>query len=115
MTSRRDSARGHVTNELDGMIRLALHERVASAVPSPEAWGRIRERVERLDGLRRAWIRRAPDLALQAVIAVLARVDVLLPAFEISTSPPDDCIARGYDLAWMPILDEHRMVMRLVC
>jgi len=115
MTSRRDSACGCVTNELDGMVELALHERVAGAVPSPEAWERIRGRVERLDGLGRAWIWRTPDLVMQAAIAVLARVDVLLPAFELSSNPRDECIAWGYDLGWVPILDEHRMVMRLVC
>jgi len=115
MTSRRDSERRRVTSELDGMVRLALHERVAGAVPSPQAWEQIRGRVERLEGLRRAWIWQVPDLIVQAAVAVLARVDVLLPAFELPTDPPDDCIVHGYGLAWVPILDEHRMVMRLVC
>ena len=115
MTSRRDLAGERVTSELDSMIGLALHERVAGAVPSPETWEHIRGRVERLDGLRRAWIWQAPDLVMRAAISVLARVDVLLPVFDPSSNPRDECIAWGYDLGWVPILDEHRMVMRLVC
>ena len=115
MTSRRDLAGERVTSELDSMIGLALHERVAGAVPSPETWEHIRGRVERLDGLKRAWIWRAPDLVMRAAVAVLARVDVLLPAFDLSSNSPDECVDLGYGLGWVPILDEHRMVMRLVC
>ena len=115
MTSRRDLAGGRVTSELDSMIGLALHERVAGAVPPPETWEHIRGRVERLDGLRRAWIWQAPNLVMRAATTVLARVDVLLSAFDPSFNSPDECIAREYDLGWVPILDEHRMVMRLVC
>jgi len=115
MTSRSDSVGSRTTNELDSMIRVALHERVAGAVPPPDAWERTRGRIERLDELKRAWLWKVPDLVVQAAVAVLARVDVLLPVSEMSLNQQGEWMGKRYDLMWVPILDEHRMVMRLVC
>lgn len=115
MTSRRRMLAGLSADELDALIRWALHESVAGATPPPDVWARIQGHVERLVALRQAWIWRVPDLVADAVTACLSRVDVLLLGLETPPIQRDERIMMGrHHVGWVRVLDHHRLVMRLV-
>jgi hypothetical protein len=115
MTLHRYIAEEQTTDELDSLIQWALHESVAGAAPSPHAWERVLQGVDRLATLGQARIRRIPDVLLQVAAACLLRVDVFLPALETPAVQRDEHVSWGDDTEWMRILDQHRQVMPLVC
>jgi hypothetical protein len=47
MTSHKDVSGKYAADELDGLVRWALREKVSGAVPSPHVWERVARRVER--------------------------------------------------------------------
>ena len=111
MTSRSETSR---SDSLDVLIRCALRGRMAGAVPPPSMWGRIRARVERVNVFRRALLGMGLDMPLKAVAAWLSWVDKLLPIYEAPTAHAGEHVLARCDPRWA-LLDQHRMVMRLVC
>jgi hypothetical protein len=112
MTSRRDEGRS--ADELDDMIQAALCESVAGATPPLSVWKRIQKSIERPATLGQAWTWKRVASLLKAAAAYLSRVDALIMALETPSIQWDGNRTAGYDLDWV-WLNQHRMIMRLVC
>jgi len=74
MTSRRSMSARYSADELDGLIRWVLQERVAGAYPAPGVWERVCARVERsVPGSGGRFCR-----GYRAVVAELSRIGAFL-------------------------------------
>ncbi|HID63980.1 MAG TPA: hypothetical protein EYP49_14760 [Anaerolineae bacterium] len=112
MTSRKGVLERCSTDELGGLIRWALRERVVGAIPLPCVWERIKERAEQptawsLMGLRFA-------RGYRAVIARLSRVDAFLSAQIASwTWPENGLVEWRRDYRFTRFLDQYVFLLQL--
>ena len=110
MTSRSDRWLRDSDDQLDVLIRCAVRERAAGAVPSRGAWERIRYTIKRSGGFWQAWSRLGTQV--EAIGMYLAGEDSGLPGRDDRVWRPGGGAPRAYDLHWTR-LNRHQ-VMRLV-
>jgi len=110
MISRKGVLERSPADELDGLIRWALRERVDGAVPSPQVWERIRERVERRAAPK--WARL--DLTFLSTLVVWLLADTCPPSFVIlQPTWRGEIVMRKHDLAGARALGRNYLATRL--
>jgi hypothetical protein len=110
MTSHRNGLEGRFVDELGSVIRWSLRERVAGAVPSPQVWERIEERVVQREA---AWTRVGPELrSFLRIVAIWLSADTHMP---LATRPVsrDEVAVWMYDLTWTRAIGQSHVAMGL--
>lgn len=112
MTLRKDAVDRHPIDELGGLIRGALREKVAGTSPSPQVWERIRARAER----SQSW--KAVSLGLsrgyREAMAPLSRIDAFLSVQYAPWKWPQDEWVEWRHNPWLTrLIDQYSSMLKL--
>jgi hypothetical protein len=108
MTSHKGVFEEHSADELDRLIQWALRERVVKVSPSPHIWERIKEHAECCAVLRQT--RWGFSSFLRAVTIWLS-ADAAQTVFVAQPVQRDRIMTWEYDLGWVRVLGQRRMMM----
>jgi len=116
MISHRNVSERYPIDELDGLMRWALRERVGGASPPPRVWERIRARAE----WRESWMLSGCKFSrgYRAVMNPLSKIDAFLSAQCVAweySQPHNEWVEWRYNPWLTRLLDQYSSMLKFAC